>query len=306
MRVLNRLTYILILLIVLFFFAKGVLRILPGDPVDIILAETGSNIDPAVLRHSLGLDAPFLSATIDQLISLVTHFDWGLSISHKTAIGPILLKRLKSSLILGFIAITVSVLFSFLFALAATLESPLKKILRHTLKIFSAGSSALPTAWIGPILGYFLAVKFQVFALTGGLALPVITLSLGLSGFWMRMIFETLQKELNSDVVRTARGKGLSEFKVLWKHTLIPVSGPLFAYLGSQAGFLFAGAIITESLFDRPGLGSLLIESIFRRDYPLIEAVLITSSAFILLGNLSGDLLQEWIEPRLRMKEEGA
>lgn len=304
MRVLKRLGSILILLLLIFSTAKAVLRLLPGDPVDVILMETGATIEPEVLRHSLGLDRPFLPATLTQLKSLVLHFDWGNSISQKTPIGPILLKRTQSSLVLAIFALGCSLCFSFLFAFLAHLPSVFQPYLRPSLKAFSATSIALPTAWIGPLLGLLLAVQFRVFTLTGGIALPVITLALALSGFWVRAFYETLERELRTDVARTARAKGLSEWRVVWKHAFIPAAGPLLAYLGSQAGALFAGAVVTETLFDRPGLGSLLVESIFKRDYPLIEATLIVSSTMILLGNFLGDLLQEIVQPRLRMQED--
>lgn len=304
MRALKRVGAILLLLLLIFSVAKAVLRFLPGDPVDLILAETGALIDPELLRHSLGLDQPFIPATLEQLEKLVLHFDWGSSITLKTPIGPLLLKRVQSSAVLASFSILSSLLFSFLFAFLAHLPTRMSPTLRIAVKLFSATSIALPTAWIGPLLGLLLAVRFRIFSLTGGIALPVITLTLGLSGFWVRAFYETLDRELRNDVVRTARSKGLDEWRVVWKHAFIPSAGPLFAYLGSQAGSVFAGTVITETLFDRPGLGSLLVESIFKRDYPLIEATLIITSVLILLGNFTGDLLQEAVEPRLRMKEE--
>lgn len=303
MRVLKRFGTILILLLLIFSAAKGVLRFLPGDPVDVILMETGSTIEPEILRHSLGLDRPFIPATIAQLKALIFHFEWGTSISQKIPIGPLLLRRTQSSAVLAIFSLGLALSFSFLFAFVAHLPSRLQPSLRIGLKFFSATSVALPTAWIGPLLGLLLAVQFRFFALTGGIALPVITLSLALSGFWVRAFYETLDRELRTDVARTARAKGLSEWTVVLKHAFIPAAGPLFAYLGSQAGALFAGAVITETLFDRPGLGSLLVESIFRRDYPLIEAALIVTSTTILLGNFLGDLLQELVQPKLRMSE---
>lgn len=303
-RGLKRLAAILFLLLLIFGVTKGVLRLLPGDPVDVILAETGANIDPEILRRSLGLDQPFLSATLRQLGDLFFHFDWGTSISLKTPIGPLLMERLRSSAILALCSLGTTLTFSFLFAFFAHLPSPLQPALRQSVKLFSATSVALPTAWIGPLLGLLFAVKLQLFTLTGGIALPVVTLTLALSGFWVRAIYETLDRELRTDVTRTARAKGQNEWLVVWKHAFLPASGPLLAYLGSQAGALFAGAVITETLFDRPGLGALFVESIFKRDYPLIEAVLIVTSASILIGNLAGDFLQEAVQPRLRMREE--
>ncbi|MBC7386625.1 MAG: ABC transporter permease [Cryobacterium sp.] len=301
-RALRRFGAILLLLIVLFLSVKVVIRTLPGDPVDALLAETGANIDPEILRKSLGLDEPYLVASFHQLRRLIGSFDFGRSILLKEPITPLILKRGISSFILGLTAITIALSFSLFFAFLTELSGRGRPALRRILGAASALSIALPTAWIGPILGLFLAVKFGWFHLTGGLALPALTLALSLSGFWLRVFHETLVEESCSDFARTARAKGLPERKILWKHVFLPSAGPFVAYLGSQTGFLFAGAVITESLFDRPGLGSLLVESIFRRDYPVIEAVLITSSALILMGTFLGDFAQEALNPRLRLR----
>ena len=303
-RGLKRIGAIALLLFFIFVAAKAVLRVIPGDPVELIIAETGSTIDPEVLRASLGLDRSFLPAIIEQIRELLLHFNWGNSISLKQPIGPILFEKGRSSAVLALCSLFSALTFSFTLAFFAHLSTPAKPFLRHFVRFFSAVSISLPTAWIGPMLGFLFAVQLRMFSLTGGIALPVITLTLGLSGFWVRAFYETLDRELRSDVTRTARAKGVSELLVIWKHAFLPSSGPLLAYLGSQAGALFAGAVITETLFDRPGLGSLLVESIFKRDYPLIEAVLIVSAGSVLIGNFLGDFLQEWVHPRLRMKED--
>ncbi len=304
MRVLKRLGTIFVLILLIYIAGKGLLRLLPGDPVDVILLETGATIDPDVLRHSLGLDRAFLPSTLSQLRELFLHFNWGTSITQKIPIGPLLAERTAASLALAVLTLLLALPFSFLVAFYANYPSRFRATIHRFATFSSALSTALPTAWIGPILGFLLAVKFRVFSLTGGIALPVITLTVGLSGFWIRVIVETLERELRRDAVRTARAKGLSEWKVLLKHAFIPAAGPLVAYLGSQAGVLFAGAVITETLFDRPGLGSLLVDSIFKRDYPLIEAALITTSSLILIGNFLGDILQHHIEPRLRLETD--
>jgi ABC-type dipeptide/oligopeptide/nickel transport system permease component len=299
-RVARRLSTIVLLLLGIFLVAKGLVRALPGDPVDAILAETGANLDPETLRRDLGLDRPYWSATASQLSSLLLRFDWGDSISMKRPIGPLLLERTEKSALLGAAALFTTLLFSFASAFFANLPHRARPALRSGLRAISAIGIALPTAWIGPLLALFLAVKWKLFVLSGGFALPVLTLSLGLSGFWLRAFSETLERELRSDVVRTARAKGAPESAVAWKHAFLPAAGSLLAFLGSQTGALFAGTVITETIFDRPGLGSLLVEAIFKRDYPLIESLLLVSSTLILVGNLAGDLLQIAVHPRLR------
>lgn len=302
-RVILRFAAVTTLLLLIFLIAKGVLRILPGDPVDAILAETGSNLDPEVLRRDLGLDRPYLSAVFFQLKELLFAGEWGTSIVMKRPVGPLIAERIGASAILAGGALFIAIAFSFAFALLANLPHRGARFWGEGLKGYSALAVALPTTWIGPLLGFGFAVKLGWFDLTGGFALPAITLALALSGFWVRAFDITLRREFRGDVVRTARAKGLDELRILVKHAFFPASGPLAAFFGSQTGSLFAGAVITETLFDRPGLGSLLVEAIFKRDYPVIESVLIVSSAWILLGNFVGDLLQIGVQPRLRYSE---
>ncbi len=300
-RLLKRCMAIVILVLLIFLSAKAVLRVLPGDPVDAMLAETGANIAPEVLRRDLGLDRPFFPAALEQMRALVTRFDWGKALVIKRPIGPLLAERSASSAVLAITSLLGALLFSFTLSFVGQLPIPGAEFVRKLTRALSALGAALPTAWIGPILGYFLAVHFRLFTLSGGIALPALTLALALSGFWLRAFSETLEREMTSDAVRTARAKGVSEFHIVWKHAFFPAAGPFIAYLGSQTGALFAGTVITETIFDRPGLGSLLVESIFKRDYPLIESILITTSAFILIGNLAGDYFQEWANPKLRL-----
>lgn len=300
LRALRGLGMVIVLILLVFVCSKAIVRSLPGDPVDAILAETGSSIPPEILRKDLGLDRPFREAAYHQLEALLLHFDWGRSISRKQEIGPLLRERAAASFELGILSLFSALLFSFALAFWAQFPNRMSRSLQLPIQIFSALSASLPTAWIGPILGLLFAVKLRFFSLTGGLALPALTLSIALSGFWLRTFNDLFSRALRSDVVRTARSKGLGELKVVWKHAFLPTSGPLLAYLGSQTGVLLAGAVITETTFDRPGLGSLLVESIFKRDYPLIEAILILSAASILMGNFLGDLLQEWVQPKLR------
>jgi ABC-type dipeptide/oligopeptide/nickel transport system permease component len=301
----RRIGALIILVLLVFLASKAIIRLLPGDPVEVILAETGADIAPALLRERLGLDQPFLRSTFEQLQAILFHGDWGSSLLRKQPIGPLLAERAFASFSLSMSALLIALLFSFALALMAQFPWKFARPLRVGLEALSALSIALPTAWIGPILALVFAVQAGIFTLSGGFALPCLTLALALCGFWLRAFSGIIERALRSDVVRTARAKGLPEIRVIWKHAFIPSSGPLFAYLGSQTGVLLSGTVITETTFDRPGLGSLMIESIFRRDYPLIESILILTAAFVLTGNFLGDLLQQWVEPRLRNTPPG-
>ncbi len=179
-RLLKRSLAIIILVSLIFLSAKVFLRILPGDPVDVMLSESGANILPEVLRQELGLDRPFIPAALDQIRALVTRFDWGNTLVNKRPIGPLLAERCISSAVLALTSLIGALLFSFTLAFVGQLEIPGAGIIHTLTRALSVVGVALPTAWIGPILGYFLAVRFRLFTLNGGIALPSLTLALGL------------------------------------------------------------------------------------------------------------------------------
>ncbi len=166
---------------------------------------------------------------------------------------------------------------------------------------------SLPTFVIGPFLVYLLAVKFQVFAPTGSanpedIILPAVTLGAALSAILTRMIRSSVIEELGEDYVRTARAKGLSEKKVVYKHVLKNGLIPVVTILGLQLGVLLAGAIITEKIFSWQGLGLLLLEDgIGKRDYRLVQGCVLVISVTYILANSLTDLVYRWLDPRIRL-----
>ncbi len=134
----------------------------------------------------------------------------------------------------------------------------------------------------------------------GSLILPAITLGASLSAVLARMVRSTLLEVLNEDYIRTARAKGLKESSVIWRHALMNTMLPVVTLLGLQLGALLAGAVITETVFSWPGIGSLLIESIQKRDYPLVQGCVLLVAVSYLLINTTTDLLYQLLDPRIR------
>jgi ABC-type dipeptide/oligopeptide/nickel transport system permease component len=123
---------------------------------------------------------------------------------------------------------------------------------------------------------------------------------LAFSGLWSRLIRSRLQETLGAPATIAARARGLSERRIVIKYGLAPAAGALLAYLGTQFGALLGGAFVTEVLFGWRGMGSLLVEGVLKRDYPVVEAAVFATAAASLLGNILGDRLQTWFDPRLR------
>jgi peptide/nickel transport system permease protein len=166
---------------------------------------------------------------------------------------------------------------------------------------------SLPTFVIGPFLVYLFAVKFRIFAPTGSanpedIILPAVTLGAALSAILTRMVRSSVIEELGEDYVRTARAKGLSERKVVYKHVLKNGLIPVVTILGLQLGVLLAGAIITEKIFGWQGLGLLLLDDgIGKRDYRLVQGCVLVISVTYILANSLTDLVYRWLDPRIRI-----
>ena len=303
-ELLARALSLLLLLLAVFAGSRTLIRLLPGDPVETLLAETGLNLPAETIRHDLGLDRPLLAALGEDL-SHAMRGDLGRSLLSREPVGPLLGSRLGRTAALAASALALGLALSLALGLAAAGATGLTgRLADRACTVLGALSSALPIAWVGPMLMYLLAIRLPLVPVSGHLALPALTLGLSVSGLWCRMIRERVRETLRLGSARGARARGFSELRIVIKHGLIPSAGFLVAYLGTQAGAMLSGAFITEALFDWPGMGSLLVSAVLSRDYPVVEAAVFAGASLSLLGNLIGDWAQNWIDPRLSAREQ--
>ena len=297
----RRIFSLLILLFLTFLMSRALIRSLPGDPVDTILAETGTSATAETLRSDLKLDQPFISATLEQL-ELALQGDLGRSILTGQKISIVLKERLLNTTLLVSCSLIIALAIALTLSLGANTEftsGRLRSFFRSLASFHSALTSAMPTAWIGPIFAYVFAVSLRLFPLGNHILLPSMTLGFAFSGFWTRLLQVRIQETLALGPAQAARARGLSEFKIALKYGLAPCSAGLVAYLGTQIGILLSGAFVTEFIFDWPGMGLLLIEGVLRRDYPVVEVAIFFSAAFSLTGSFLGDWVMQKVDPRL-------
>ncbi len=301
---LNALKFLLqqaLILLLIFTCSRGLVRLLPGDPAEAMLAESGSSLSVQALRAEFHLDLPFFPALWGDLRNAI-HGDFGRSLVSKEPIGDILWDRMAATAMLVLTSL----------ALALLISLPLGMLAAHRAGSFAdracttlgAITSAIPSAWLGPVLILVFAVVIPIFPLGRHLALPAVSLAFQISGTWSRLVRNRVRDSLLIGASQGARARGLSETTVLWKYGLAPVASSLLGYLGMQIGFLMGGSILTEIIFDWPGMGSLLVDAVLKRDYPVVEAGVFLIAFFVLLGNLIGDALQYWSNPRLRSQEK--
>lgn len=297
----------LALCLAIFVATRALVRALPGDPAETLIAETGTPLSVTLVREDLGLDRPFGPALAQDLRAAVLHGDLGRSLFNRQPVARLVSERLAKSAELAGAAFALGLALSLALGLGAAehragdgslLPAPLALWADRLCTGLGAVSAALPTPWTGPMLIILLALWLPLFSIGDSVALPALTLALSFGGFWCRLFRSRTVEMLALDAARAARARGVPELRVLWKYGLMPAAGPLAAYLGTQLGFLLAGAFVVEVIFDWRGLGSLLIDSVLRRDYPVVEGAAFAAASVTAIGNLLGDFAQFLLSPR--------
>ena len=277
-------------------------RMLPGDPARIMLPESASQEQIQAMRRALALDQP-IPAQYLIFASQAIRGDLGRSLFYGAPATEVVLGHLPATLGLAGFALVLALLVAVpVGVLSAVRRDSIWDFLGTAIAL--AGQS-LPAFWLGLMLISVFAVGLGVLPAGGAdgfahLILPGVTLGAYLMALMTRLVRSGLLDVLNEDYVRTARAKGLSATAVTYGHALRNVLIPLITVLGLQLGSLLGGAVITETVFAWPGVGTVLFTAINARDYPLIQASVLLLSVFFVLINLVVDLLYAYVDPRIR------
>ena len=300
---------------VLLFVTAGVfllIHLTPGDPIDAMMAESA---DPAVkenLRRELGLDQP-IYVQYAAWIGRVARGDLGRSIRNREPVIENVGRRIRPSLQLAGLAMAIS--------LAVAVPVGILSAARRNSAVDRVGTSfalfgiCMPNFLLALLLIFVFGVTLRWLPISGyvdpfeepwdglrSLALPAVTLGLALAAVVTRTLRSSMLEALGEDYVRTARAKGLSEGRVVRLHVLRNALIPVVTVLGLQLGTLIGGAVITEYVFALPGVGRLVVDAVFARDYPLVQGVVLLIAAGFIATNLVVDLLYGLIDPRIRYR----
>lgn len=280
------------------------IHLIPGDPVEAMLGETARAADREAMRAALGLDAPLWRQYLDYLGGLA-RLDLGVSLREQRPVTTILAERLPPTLLLASASLLLAVGIAVpLGVLAARHQHrPLDRLAMG----FSLLGMAVPNFWLGPLLILVFSLWLGWTPISGmqqpsSLILPAITLGTGLAAVLARMVRNSLLEVLGDDYVRTARAKGLSEGAVLRRHALRNAWLPVLTLLGLQLGALLGGAVITETVFAWPGIGSLLVEAIQARDFPVVQGSVLLVAGLYVAVNMATDLAYAYVDPRVRLR----
>jgi peptide/nickel transport system permease protein len=304
----RRLVHMIPVLLLITIFIFALVRLVPGDPASSMLGDRATPERVAALNRSLKLDRPYYEQYIAFMKNLAKG-DLGDSIRRREPVRQIIIQRIQPTLFLSVYTMLLAVFISVPLSTVAALNKG--RAADQAVRIFVVLSLGIPTYWIGMMFLQFFAVKYRIFPVSGwgegffghikALFLPALALALYLSSLMVRSLRNSLIETLEADYVRTARSKGLGGNQIFVWHVLRNSALSTITILGINFAFLVGGATITESIFAIPGLGQLVVRSIFDRDYPVIQGVTLAIGIIVLLVTLATDIIYALLDPRVSL-----
>lgn len=302
--VLKRIAYSLFVLWGALTIVFVAVRIVPGDPASLMLGPGSTEQDVIALRERLGLNAS-LPLQYVRFLNGAARLDFGDSLWLNRPVGSEVASRIAATGRLAATAVALALVVSFPLGILAALRrrSPTDVLI----SLVSLIGQSVPSFWLGIMLILVFARQLRLLPSAGSdtwrhLVLPAITLALPLVGVLTRLVRSGLLEVLYEDYVRTARAKGLAPRTVLTRHALRNMLIPVVTVVGLQVGNLLGGAVIVETIFGWPGIGRLLVDAIFHRDYPLVQAAILFITAGFVAVNLLVDLSYGYLDPRIRLR----
>lgn len=287
-------------------------RLIPGDPAEVMLGDGATPAEVAQYRHELGLDRP-LPAQFAYWLGRIARGDFGRSIASGEQITRLVLDRFQVSAVVVLLAVAI--------ASVIAVAGGLLAAWRHggtadlTLSAAAALSLSLPSFWVGVLLLMLFGLKLGWLPVVGYVGfrqsfhqailyviLPVATLVLAELGALMRMMRASALEVMQLEFVTHARAKGLSEARVLLRHVFPNAFAPTWSLIGLTLGHLLGGVAVIETVFTLPGLGRLMVDSVLARDYPVIQACLLCTAVIYVVVNLVVDLCYPLFDPRVRTR----
>jgi peptide/nickel transport system permease protein len=311
-RVLLTIPVLLLVSVIVF----TLIALIPGDPALVFIGGEAGQDAVEALRKQMGLDRP-LAVRYAIWLRHVLQGDLGKSVRDGRPVLEVLLMKLPVTVELAVIAMAVS----WAIAIPAGVLAAWKRrsAIDYAATTVALAGISIPNFWLGIMLIYLLAVNLRWLPPSGYIEpwidpignirmmiMPATVLGTALAALVMRLLRSSMLEVMGAEFVRTAHAKGLSERIVLLRHALKNALIPVVTVMGLQLGGLLGGAVITETIFAVPGIGRLAIESIFTRDYPMVQGVVLFSAIAIVCVNLSVDILYSLIDPRIRLVEERA
>jgi len=277
-------------------------HLIPGDPVELMLGETASRADLAQLRADLGLDRP-LGEQYARFLGGLARGDLGRSFFYRKPVAAVIAGALPATALLAAAAMAVALLIALPAGILAAVRRD--RFADRATMLASLVGVSMPNFWLGPLLIILFSFRLGWLPVSGregaaSLVLPAATLGFALAAILSRMTRSSMLDVLGEDYLRTARAKGVRERVVVVRHALRNALLPVVTIVGLQFGVLLSGAVVTENVFAWPGVGTVLIQAITARDYPLVQGCVLVISLVYVGVNFLTDALYAVIDPRVR------
>jgi peptide/nickel transport system permease protein len=309
--ILRRLVHLVPVILIVGLVVFTLVHLTPGDPAAVILGDQASPQDVEALREQLGLNEPLPLQFIDWFGG-VLRLDFGDSIFLGIPVTEALRERVEPTVLLTTYALIVQLLIGIPLGVIAALRRGTN--VDRALTAVAISGAAIPTFFLGIMLILVFSVRLQWLPSVGYVSprddlgghvqrmlMPAFTLGFASAGLLARMIRSSMLDVLNEDYVRTARAKGLANRDVVTRHALRNALVPAITVIGTSIAALLGGAVVTETVFTIPGMGRLVVQSISRRDYPIIQGAVMAIAMGYVLVNLLVDLLYVYADPRVRL-----
>src|ERR1700674_5571827 len=291
-------------------FVFSLLHLAPGDPAVVIAGDQASPADVERIRQSLGLDRPFLVQFGSWLWGIL-HGDLGTSIFTNLPVASLIAQRIEPTLSLMVLTLALTIVIAVPLGVMAAWKAG--SFVDRAIMAFAVLAFSLPVFVVGYLLAYVFALELEWLPVQGytplsqgfwpwlqNLILPAVALGGVYIALIARITRASMLEVLQQDYIRTARAKGLDQRSILFVHALKNAAVPIVTVIGIGVALLIGGAVVTESVFAIPGLGRLTIDAIVRRDYPVIQGIVLLFSFVYVLVNLAVDLLYTLLDPRIR------
>jgi peptide/nickel transport system permease protein len=307
----RRLLQLIPILLIVTFVIFGMLLLLPGDPTIALLGESAGAVEREALRQKLGFDQPVYVQYVQWLWTLLNG-DWGRSLRTQELVVDMLVTRIPVTLEVTFLAISISIIIGVPAGIVAALRR--NTLIDSAISAIGMAGIAMPHFWAGILLIMLFSLTLRWLPPSGFVPLwvdpiqnlrvmimPSLMLGFSMSALVMRQTRSSMLDVLSQDYVRTARAKGIAEAVVIVHHALRNALIPVVTVIGLQMGGLVSGAVVTETIFSLPGLGRMIVEGIFERDFAPVQAGILVTVIGVLLVNLATDLTYVLLDKRIKL-----
>lgn len=306
-RIISVIPVLIIVSIVIF----SLIHLVPGDPATAMLGDLATEEDIAALRIRMGLDKPLIEQYFIW-IGNIFHGDFGMSVVNNETVCSLIISHIRPTISLAIYALVIAAVIAIPLGMIASRKKG--SAIDHVVSVISLAGISLPSFLLGLFLMLLFSVKFRIFPVSGykeisegflehirSLTLPAIALGFMNAALMMRMTRASMLEVLGSDYIKMAKAKGVKEFSLLAKHAFKNTLVTLITIFGQSIVQALSGAAVVESLFAVPGLGQLMVNSIGRRDYYVIQAIVLLIAVINVVINMIIDILYGFVDPRVRV-----